>query len=53
MADDEYIIKTKFEQSFDFVFIEKSKLSVDNFIENGKYSCFQKNSSFHFNHLIV
>lgn len=33
---DEYIIKTKFGQSFDFVCIDQSELSFENFVKNGK-----------------
>lgn len=34
---DEYIIKTKFGQSFDFVYIDENELSIENFVKNGKY----------------
>lgn len=32
---DEYIIKTKFGQLFDFVYIDESELSFENFVKNG------------------
>lgn len=42
MADrvSEYVVKTKYGQSFDFVYIEKEKLSFENYIETGKYWLF-------------
>lgn len=33
----EYVIKTKFGQAFDFVFIDENELSFENFIKNGEY----------------
>lgn len=37
VADDEYIIKTKFGDSFEFVFVKKNELSFEKFCVNGKY----------------
>lgn len=36
MADVEYIIKTKYAESFEFVYVKKSELSFENYCVNGK-----------------
>lgn len=50
MADEEYIIKTKYSESFEFVYVKKEELSYENYVLNGNshqfnyiyryYSCF-------------
>lgn len=40
MADDEYIIKTKYADSIDFVYVKKSELSFENYCLNGKIQLF-------------
>lgn len=36
MTDDEYIIQTKYCESFDFVFMKKDELSYENYVFQGK-----------------
>lgn len=36
MEEEDYIIKSKFGQTFEFVFMSKDELSVENYIQKGK-----------------
>lgn len=36
MADGEYIIKTKYRELFDFVFLKQDQMSYENFVIEGK-----------------
>lgn len=36
MADDEYIISTRYSESYDFIYVKKNELSFENYVLTGK-----------------